>query len=163
MTTSKFARASFLAAAVAVAVAFSGCVGTLTVNPEWVVAGPERGDEAIALIEARLGGTEWLPVVWYGAAALASCPGSDEGYRSDQDFESPTGCTSGITGDNVSIVGWEGTNTPAWTAVAHELVHQRHGDMDHENPALWGDRGRDNFVAGTVLGDISLELLSLGM
>lgn len=154
MNTKLFALASLVVSGLA------GCVGTLKVNPEWVIEGPTGAPAAIQLAQERMGGDSWLPVVWYGQAALASCPGTDGSFQSDQDFQGPEGCTSGITGDNVSIVGWEGTNHVAWTAVIHELAHQRFGDPGHADPHVWGDHGRDNVVAGTIVGDISLELLN---
>jgi hypothetical protein len=142
---------------------FAGCLSDLTPDPAWVIDGPPTSTAAIALIEERLGGDDYLPVVWYGADAIASCPQTSGSPTNDQDFESPDGCVSGITGANLSIVGWNGVDGAAWTSLTHELAHQRFGDGGHTIGAIWGDHGRDNYVRGTVVGDINLELLELGL
>lgn len=143
-----------LAVAAMAAAILSGCgLGELEPDPELLIEGPPRAGDAQALVMQRYGMSH-AKIWWYGPRAI-TCKGWG--------FVAPDGvCSDGVTGENGSIVLWNGASAVHETALTHELAHQRFGDDGHANPGIWGTHGSD-YEPGTLVGDTNAALAADGM
>lgn len=132
-----------------------GCAAELEPDPAFLVEGPPRATEAIATVGKTWGFTP-RTVWWYGPKSL-SCD-------SNTGFDSPTGCRTGITGTNGSIVLTMPGSLPHHTDLVHELGHQAFGDDDHSRADVWGPGGGwDDWQPGSKVGDMNAAIAAAGM